>query len=178
MEVSTAFLQGMPINCRAPVHFRPPAYARGPAGVIWRLNRCAYGQTDTPKMCYRRVVELLESVRATRTGGDHGVFTRHASGILVLLVTVHVDDFLFAGTAQGVAAFERALRMEFTVGPTLIRSSTFTGLRVITRNAGSAAMEMTVDQDAYIGSIEDVNIERHRTLENSQTVDAVELIEY
>lgn len=96
----------------------------------------------------------------------------------MLLVAVHVDDFLFSGTTKGVATFERALRMAFTVGPTLVGSFTFTGLRVNTRNIGKAAMDVTVDQDAYIDSIEDVNIEPHRSLDKSLTVNSVELTEY
>lgn len=75
VDVSTAFLQGMPIDRPAPVYVRPPAYARVPVGAIWQLNKCAYGLTDAPRMWYRRVVELFESVGAKRTGGDHGVFT-------------------------------------------------------------------------------------------------------
>lgn len=175
---STALLKGMPNDRSAPVHVRPATYTRVPAGVIWRLNQCAYGLTDAPRICYIRSIELLECVGATRTEEDHRVFTRHANGILVLLVAVHVDDYLFEGTAQGVAAFERVLRMAFTVGPTLIGSFTFTSLRVITRNARTAAMDVTVDQDAYIDSIEDVNIDPHRMLDSSQTVDRVKLTEY
>eukprot|EP00170_Pyropia_yezoensis_P000650 contig_3065_g651 len=167
----------MPIDRSASVHVRPATYSRVLSGVIWRLNQCAYGLTDAPRIKYIRLVELFAVVGATRTEGDHSVFTRHANGILVLLVAVHVEDFLFEGTAQGVAAFERALRMTFTVGPTLIGSFTFTGFRVITRNAGTAAMDVTVGQDAYIDSIEDVKIDPHRMLDNSQTVDRVELTE-
>lgn len=179
VDVSTAFLQGMPIDRPAPVFVRPPPYARVPAGVVWRLNKCAYGLTDAPRMWYKRVVALLDSVGAQRTAGDHGVFTLHGEGLLVLVVAVHVDDILFSGTAAGLNVFERALRAAFTVGPTIVGSFTFTGLRVLTRKAGqTAALEVTVDQDAYIDSIDDIAIDQHRTLDKSLAVNAEELTEY
>lgn len=159
VDVSTAFLQGMPIDRPAPVLVGPPLYARVPAGLIWQLNKCAYGLTDAPRMWYRRVVALLDSVGAQRAAGDHGVFALHEEGLLVLVVAVHVDNFLFCGTAAGLKVIERTLRTAFTVGPTIVGSFTFTGLRVVTRKVGqAAALEVTVDQDAYIDSIDDIAI--------------------
>lgn len=179
VDVSTAFLQGMPIDRPAPVYVRPPPYARVPPGLVWKLNKCAYGLTDAPRMWYKRVVEVLESVGAERAVGDHGVFTMHKDGKLVLLVAVHVDDFLFSGTTDGVTAFERGLRNAFTVGPTVVGSFTFTGLRVVTRFSGRGpSTEVTVDQDAYIDSIDDIDIEPHRARDKGLAVNPAELTEY
>lgn len=50
VDVFTAFLQEMPIDRPSPVFVRPPSYARVPAGLVWQLNKCAYGLTDAPRM--------------------------------------------------------------------------------------------------------------------------------
>lgn len=179
VDVSTAFLQGMPINRPCPVFVRPPMQARVPSGTVWRLNKCAYGLTDAPRAWYNRVVALLESINAERVEADYGLFVLHKATNLVLVVAVHVDDFLFCGTASGVSLFESALRDAFTVGPVAVGTFTFTGLRVVTRMpAPGVPLAVSVDQDAYIDSIDDITIEPSRARDASLAVTATELTDY
>jgi len=42
----------------------------------------------------------MRALGLIRSTVDHGLFTRHADGVLVLALAVHVDDFLFGGTAS------------------------------------------------------------------------------
>lgn len=179
VDVSTAFLQGMPIDRPSPVFVRPPAQARVPSGTVWRLNKCAYGLTDAPRAWYNRVVALLQSIKAERVEADYGLFVRYEAATPMLMVAVHVDDFLFCGTVSGVALFERALRDAFTVGPIAVGAFTFTGLRVVTRMpAPGVPMAVAVDQDAYIDSVDDIVIEPSRTRDAALPVTAAELTDY
>jgi len=49
VDVRTAFLQGMPLDRPTPVYFQPPPQAQVPAGMVWRLRKCAYGLADAPR---------------------------------------------------------------------------------------------------------------------------------
>ena len=155
LDVRTAFLQGMPLDRPTAVFVQPPPQARAPAGVIWRLRKCAYGLTDAPRRWYESVLALMRSLSLVRSSVDHGLFARHADGALELAVAVHMDDFFFGGTTAAVAAFEAVLRALFAAGPTTVGAFTFTGLSVRSeQDDASGALTLSVNQDAYVDSID------------------------
>lgn len=92
--VSTAFLQGMPIDRPRPVFVRPPPEAGLPPGVIWQLAKCVYGLVEAPRVWAERVHVLLRKIGAERAAGDAGLFVLLQGGQVILAVAVHVDDFL------------------------------------------------------------------------------------
>jgi len=130
VDVSTAFLQGMPIDRPDPVYVRPPHEAGVARGLIWLLAKCTYGLVDAPRMWYERVFSLTRKIGAVRSAADPSVVVLLADGAVILSVSFHVDDLLFGGTAAGVALFESELRAAFSVGPVAVVSFVFTGLAI------------------------------------------------
>jgi len=179
VDVRTAFLQGLPLDRPNPVFVRPPPQARAPSGVVWRLRKCAYGLTDAPRRWYESVLLLMRDSGLSRCSLDHGLFARHRDGAPELVVAVHVDDFLFGGTASAVRAFEASLRGRFSVGPTKVGSFSFTGLSIRTLAAPLVgAPSILVDQDAYVDTIDTIDIRPMRVAAPSARLDSSELTAY
>jgi len=179
VDVSTAFLQGLPIDRPRPVYVRPRPEARAPAGVVWRLAKCAFGLTDAPRMWYERVLALMRTIGVERSAADLGLFVLVAECAVILAEAVHVDDFLYRGTATGVSLFERELRAAFSVGPVSTGTFVFTGLSLsYSAGSGRSAPSLWVDQTAYIDSIDDIPVSAARRAEPSAAVTASELTDY
>ena len=80
-----------------------------------------------------------------------------ADGAVILAVSVHVDDFLFGGTAAGVVLFESELRAAFSVGPFAVGSFVFTGLAIAFMAAsGRSPACVRVHQQAYVDSLDHI----------------------
>jgi len=179
LDVRTAFLQGMPLDRPTPVFIQPPPQARVPAGVVRRLRKCAYGLTDAPRRWYDSVFKLMVSLKLQRSSLDHGLFTQHAHGVLELVIAVHVDDFLFGGTASAVARFEAALRRVFGTGATKSGDFTFTGVRVRTAaDEDTGAITVRADQEQYVDSIECIDIRPARKATPAARLASDELTAY
>lgn len=179
VDVRTAFLQGMPLDRPEAVYVQPPPHARVPAGMVWRLRKCAYGLTDAPRRWYDSVLRLMMSLSLTRSTLDHGLFTAHTGGRLGLVAAVHVDDFLFGGTPEWVSRFEGALRAAFAAGPTKVGNLTFTGLNVRSDvEDETGRLTLRADQHAYVESIDEINIRPDRSSAPTARLTPVELTAY
>lgn len=125
------------------------------------------------------MLALMTRLGLRRSMTDHGLLTRLNAGRLVLLVAVHVDDFLFGGTDPWLARFESGLRGSFTAGLTDVGRFSFTGLRVRTAvddNTGSVTIR--VDQDRYIDSIDTISITPTRAQRLDAALTTAELTKY
>ena len=179
IDVHTAFLQGMPLYLPTAVFVQPPPQACAPAGVVWRLRKCAYGLNDTPRRWYDSVLGLMRSLSLTLSTVDHGLFARQEAGVLALAVAVHVEDFLFGCSLTAVVEFESALRAHFAAGPTKVGASTFTGLSVASHLCDSSgALTLTVNKDTDIGTIEELVLTAAHRAELSSPLTAAQLTVY
>jgi len=169
----------MPLDRPAAVYVQPPQQSGAPSGVVWRLRKCAYGLTAAPRRWYESVLVLMRALGLVRSTVDHGLFTHHADGVLVLAVAVHIDDFLFGGTASEVRRFEATLRERFAAGSTKVGAFTFTGLAVAAvADETSGALSLRVNQDAYVESIDALSVSAARRAEASSPLTAVEITLY
>lgn len=158
---------------------QPPPQAEVPAGVVWQLRKCAYGLTDAPRRWYDSVLKLMMQLNLTRSSMDHGLFTRHNAGRLVLFVSVHVDDFLFGGTDAEVELFEDGLRSAFEAGPTKSGELTFTGLRIKTTiDDDTGAISIGADQERYLDSIVSLDVRTERKARPEARLTPEELTTY
>lgn len=159
VDVCTAFLQGMPLDRPTAVFVQPPPQARVPNGMVWQLRKCAYGLTDAPRQGYECVLSLIKDLELTRSPVVYCLFTQHDASSVVLVVAVHVDDYLFGVTAAAVDRFARGLRQSFERGPKKSRDMTFTGLRVQTTvHDDTGSLSITTDQDQYLVSIDLIDV--------------------
>ncbi len=61
--------------------------------VLWKLNVCVYGLSDTPRAWYLRVKEVLISLGAQCCKHDAGLFYLRKNKSEQELIVIHVDDF-------------------------------------------------------------------------------------
>jgi len=110
---------------------------------------------------------------------DHDLLRRRRDGRLEQAVAVHVEDLLFGGTAAAVTGFEAHISTRFSVGPTKICVFAFTGLSVFTVDgASTSAASIRVDQEAYVYTIEAIDIRPVRVWTPRSLFDAAELTSY
>lgn len=179
VDVRTAFLQGMPLDRPHAVFVQPPLHAKVPAGIVWKLRKCAYGLTDAPRRWYESVFKLMTALGLQRSTLDHGLFTSHHDGVLRLVIAVHVDDFLFGSTPEAVSSFEEAVRKAFATGPTKSGSFTFTGVRVGTEmDEDTGRLTIRADQEPYVDTIDAIDIRPERKAEPDARLQREELTSY
>ena len=179
VDVSTAFLQGMPIDRPDPVYVRPPHEAGVARGLIWLLAKCAYGLVDAPRMWYERVFSLTRKTGAVRSAADSSVVVLLADGAVILSVSFHVYDLLFGDTAAGVALFESELRAAFSIGPVAVVSFVFTGLAItLTVASEGRPARILVHRQAYVDSLDYIPLSGARVATAGAAVTSTELLLY
>eukprot|EP00168_Porphyra_purpurea_P013641 TRINITY_DN3792_c0_g1_i1.p1 TRINITY_DN3792_c0_g1~~TRINITY_DN3792_c0_g1_i1.p1 ORF type:complete len:520 (+),score=117.04 TRINITY_DN3792_c0_g1_i1:298-1857(+) len=179
VDVRTAVLQGLPLDRVQLVFVKPPPQAFVPNDLLWELRKCAYGLTDAPRRRYEAVVALLVSLGYTRCEAVHGLFFYWVNGVLLFIITVHVDDFFYGRSDKEVTLSEAALRAAFDVGPVSVGTLTFMGLRIVTDVAAdTGAVSTTVDQDHYLSTIDSIPMPSGRAASSSATVSTAELTLY
>ena len=95
MDISSAFLQGNQLERTV---FVRPSQEVSDGGKIWRLKRCLYGLSDSPREWYDRVCQEMKKLGATVSLYDKSVFMWHENNKLVGVAITHVDDFEYCGT--------------------------------------------------------------------------------
>ena len=94
MDIKAAFLQGKEIE--RDIYVKPPAEAKK-EGIIWKLNKVAYGLCDASRQWYFSVNEELCRLGCKQSHLDKALFRWYANGHHKGVFVMHVDDFLYAG---------------------------------------------------------------------------------
>ena len=95
LDVAAAFLQGKDLDRE--IYIKPPKQANCP-GKLWRLKKCVYGLDDASRFWYFRVKEELIRLGCEKSKYDGSLFSYHHECELQGLISLHVDDFMWAGT--------------------------------------------------------------------------------
>ena len=111
LDISTAFLQGGPINRE--LYVRPPKEAA--TDKIWKLRKSVYGLNDASRNWYLRLREELINLGATPIQLDQGIFCWYRNSTLVGLMVCFVDDILYGGDPSFAKVISR-LKEQFKVG--------------------------------------------------------------
>ena len=93
-DVKAAFLQGRQLDRN--VFVIPPPEANH-EGMLWLLQKGAYGLMDGSRLFYLELKEKLEIIGMKVLSGDSALFTMHEKGKLIGLVCIHVDDIFMTG---------------------------------------------------------------------------------
>ena len=153
IDITKAFLQGKKLQRN--VYIRPPKQANVPFGKIWKLIKAVYGLSDAPKMWFDVVREFFIEIGASVDPMDEAVFWWFFDKELAGVISVHVDDFYWAGTVL----FERTvickIKVRFPVGSEQSGTFVYIGMQVGTDEEGV----ITVTQREYIEGIEEIPAE-------------------
>ena len=130
----------------------PPAdYADSPDQLCY-VSSAVYGLRQSPKAFYDRIASFLVSIDLVPIESDKCVFLGQRHGQKVLLM-LYVDDFVVAGSAEGVADVFAAIGREFEVDD---RGSLDPGELLgmeFTRDRATGTVSIT--QTAYIDEVLD-----------------------
>ena len=168
MDVQAAYLQGNAISRL--VFLKPPKEFDD--GSLWQLNKTVYGLCDAAREWYNKVSCELSALGVTKCSVDNSLFFWHVQNVLEGMVVVHVDDFLWCGTAKFQAQVIDEITTKFKIGSTGSTSFTYLGLNVRSFKDG-----MTLDQIDYVGALEYVNRGLNRAREKSSGLSISELKE-
>ena len=170
-DVSGAFLQGR--------EYKGDAYviptdeicdAMGvPAGSITKLRKACYGLVDAPLEWFLTVSDFLVSLGFIRCVCDPCCFKYVQNGVLIGLISGHVDDFLFCGLDSCVLWNELCdkIKKRFKWGTWEKDKFTQCGVEVSKMPDGGFSLSQT----QYIDDLKEINLssERRRDIAASTT---------
>ncbi len=172
-DIKTAFL-----NAKMPrdIQIRPPPEAHVPEGMVWSLERAAYGLVDAPREWFLTLQKFLRSLPLVQSRYDPCVwwYFEEVNGKRKLpgMIGTHVDDCYVAGNKNFEDKVITPLKSKFNMGHAMKGEFTYCGIHV---THDSKDDSITLDQNEYIDSIEDVDIPENRWKEEDSSCSADEL---
>ena len=155
IDIKAAFLQGKDLD--RDVFVLPPKEVRED-GVIWKLNKAAYGLGDASRNWYFGMRDDLLGLGCVQSELDKALFRQSKNGKLEGIFLMHVDDFLFAGSEDFNQSVIAPISEKYKVGKRLQQHFKYVGLNVI-QNANNT---ITIDQNQYASEIGTIHIEASR----------------
>ena len=170
-DVSAAFLQGVPLPRDEPVYVRLPRpwpdvlrslmkeWMGGEArDDVVQAVKGLFGLAESPRLWYMEVSQYLRSLGFKELITLRCVFAAYREGKLIALVSVHVDDFLGAGTADAEELWQK-LRDRYTFGKWQQASD---GVRHIGRDVKQhPSGDVTIDLTHYTQDMELVPVDEN-----------------
>ena len=145
LDISTAFLQGGPINRE--VFVIPPKEAE--TDKIWMLNKAVYGLNDASRNWYLKLKEVLLSLGAKTMKLDQGIFCWYQKSNLVGLMVCFVDDILYGGDPCFSSIIDQ-LKSQFKVGTESESKLDYIGSNIIQ----NPDFSLTISQKEYVENLE------------------------
>ena len=167
IDIKAAFLQGNKID--RDIFIKPPIEVKED-GIIWKLDKAAYGLGDASRNWYFSVRENLLKSKCQQSELDKALFRWYNQGKLEGVFVMHVDDFLFAGTEAFSKSVIEVLVSKYKVGKRQITSFRYVGLDV-TQDEG----QILVNQDNYAGEIAEIPVTANRKSDKSSPLNKQEM---
>ena len=154
-DVKSAFLQGTPLD--RDVFVRPPVERRI-KGVIWKMNKRAYGFCDASRGFYLELSKTLIQLGCKQSKYDPALyFWEDKNGCLGGQVLTHVDDLLHgSGTEEFEERIMKPLKKKFVFG-----SEEETVFRYVGMGVEQKEGAIIVNQDHYLETIEVPEMEKY-----------------
>ena len=154
-DIKSAFLQGKSLDRK--VYVIPPAEANA-SGVLWQLEKAAYGLVDGSRLFYLELKEKLENLGMREVSGEPGLFTYHKDGKLVGIICSHVDDLFIAGNNFFKSSIVNKLFKLFQFSKVETKKFKYLGCEVEKNENG----DITLNQNDYIDNIKMVEVPARR----------------
>ena len=167
IDIKAAFLQGRKID--RDVYLVPPAEIKQ-EGVIWKLNKAAYGLEDASRNWYFSVKEELVKLGCKQSELDKALFRWYNNGMLEGIFVMHVDDFLFAGTDAFNKTVIDPIVRKYKVGKRQVDNFRYVGLDIIQDESG-----IRVNQNEYGTEIQEIPISSRRKSDRTSPLNKQEM---
>ena len=114
-DIKNAFLNG---ELKEEIYMDiPPGYENPTAtGKVCKLKKALYGLKQSPRAWFGRFSQTMKALGYKQCNGEHTLFSKHSSPILVTLLVVYVDDIIITGSdQQEIKELEQCLAQTFQV---------------------------------------------------------------
>ena len=166
IDIKAAFLQGSRVE--RDIYVTPPKEMKE-EGIIWKLNKVAYGLNDASRNWFFSVKEELLRLQMKQSKLDNALFRYYKNGHLEGLMVLHVDDFLFCGTKSFDDEVIENLSKKFNVGKRSANNFKYIGLNINENENG-----IYVHQNEYAEELEELHIPMHRKSDKQSSLTAFE----
>lgn len=169
IDISSAFLQGISLDRN--VYLIPPKEFAKP-GIVWKLKKCVYGLYDAARMWYNTVKEKVEKCGLQRCPYDDAMFYAVDSAQnLQGVITVHVDDFIYAGKQTFHQVISEELMSGLQIKSQEAQAFTYLGLEI---SQSPDTHCVSVLQDKYIQELSVIAVTNQRKSQKSHALSPVE----
>ena len=156
IDIKSAYLQAG--NLLREIYVRPPP-GWAPPRVVWKLLKPAYGIVESGRKWQRVIDKWLKENEINEVPGMPQLFTKVGKDGLELALVKVVDDFLIAGSDEGIEKFHTEVSSRFTVGRFLRENGMmYNRLSIEVEKEGSNIIDMS----DYMAKIHKIEIPRHR----------------
>jgi hypothetical protein len=112
---------------------------------VLNMLRPGYGLKDAPRLWNMALRRVLKTLRLIATTCDSELYVKHEDGVLVLIVSTHVDDLKIAGVDAQIKEALRILELHFD--QLKVQKGDFEHCGVVHKQA--ADKSITVSQQHY-----------------------------
>ena len=132
-----------------------------------------YGLCDAARAWYTRVKKELTALGVKRCSLDSSLFMWYKDGQLEGIISIYVDDFLYAGTTEFIECIIEKLKNKFLIGNSASMAFKYVGLNIESTNEG-----FLVDQLQYASGLQPISISRARAMKKGSDLSEDEKTEY
>ena len=170
IDIKAAFLQSEELD--RIVFVKPPRELKR-SGIIWRLNRPAYGLCDSSRNWYISIKSFLMSIGCECCVFDKALFYYKVDGKLCGMIILHVDDFLISGNGKFKNDVFNKVMKKYETSSHEKDSFKYIGIN-ISQNKDF----IQLDQYDYASYVEPVQIKPVRLMDKTQLCDVDEKTQY
>ena len=127
LDVKAAFVQGK--SFVREVYIFTPEEAGVKEGVIWKFLKCVYGLVDASLTWYNTLKELFLTLGG-EIAYDPALFVWKKDAVLQGLISIHVDDFVYAGYDEFIDRVMSSMRTSSEIRLEQSKTFQFLGLDV------------------------------------------------
>ena len=167
LDIKSAFLQGKEID--RTVFIKPPPEAN--TDKLWQLKKCVYGLADAPRKWHMKLREELEKSGATQSKYDEGLFFVRKNNQLIGVLSCHVDDILWGGTASFEKTIIGHICKVFLISNNDSQAFKHLGVHLEQCADGS----IVVDQNSYTQSLSLIPISYAEASKNDRPINESEM---
>ena len=170
MDIKAAFLQSQKLD--RTVFVKPPRNLKK-VGVIWQLEKPAYGLNDSPRNWYDSLKEFLLSIGCAQCRYDPGLFYYRVDNKLMAVMLLHVDDFLISGNTKFKKEVVSKILAKYDVSKYVAGTFKYIGM-----NISQDDEYITVDQFHYADSVKIVDLSAQRRIQKDSPLTSDERTAY
>lgn len=157
IDIKAAFLQSHKLD--RVVYVKPPRDLKK-VGVIWQLEKPAYGLADSSRNWYNSLVTFFLSVGCTRSKTDPAFFHHREQNKLNGVIVLHVDDFLTCGNTRFKQTVTAQLLKKYDISKHKVGNFIYTGVNI----SQGPDCAITVDQFDYASHVKTYQFDRERAM--------------